>query len=343
MVRASRTWVRVIGLAVMLGATGEAAAQDPSRGEVTIAGQRVVLAPAVGLLDEARSRVAIAFYATPIPAVVESANRRAGQWNPSASLPSVVVDLEFTPGSTSGMVQQLRSCRARFTGFRAPLELSGGATECHLISVGGMLRAPGGMAGVMQGQGANYSIRLPFSLSFAGDGAAPAPQTTSAPAPAPRPAAATAVAAAPIAANTATGTAVFEGQTLKITHGLAWYEAEDSDVELAFFDHVPSARMLADLRSGSWGEGGPTVLATLRFDRGKPPSAATVTYCYVNPIFPGGRSMAYNGDARRCGLADLTTTAQPGGTVTARLKGTWPGAGGKPFSWDLAFNLPIAK
>ena len=53
--------------------------------------------------------------------------------------------------------------------------------------------------------------------------------------------------------------------------------------------------------------------------------------------------MAYNGDARRCGLADLTTTAQPGGTVTARLKGTWPGAGGKPFSWDLAFNLPIAK
>lgn len=80
----------------------------------------------------------------------------------------------------------------------------------------------------------------------------PPPALAQPPAATPAPALPDVLAMAP---NTAAGTGTFTGQTLRITHGLAWVSGEK--FEVALFDRVPAAGMLAELKTGSWGDAGP--------------------------------------------------------------------------------------
>jgi hypothetical protein len=202
--------------------------------------------------------------------------------------------------------------------------------------------------GLVQGQGRDYNVRLPFTVAFVegqtgrpSAATAPAPAAVPAPTPAPR---AAAPAAPTIPANTVTGTATYNGQKLTVSRGLAWLKASDNQVELALFDRAPRAGILAELRSGTWGEGGPIVTMSLRITRGAPMTPAAVTYCYVNVDFPKGGPMGTGtNNAAGCGLTVLDGDGKAGGTIAARLKSQAMGPGDRPFTWDLQFNLPVAK
>jgi hypothetical protein len=286
-------------------------AQDPNAGRATVGAQTVTFEAPVGAFDASGNRVSVTF-------------------TNAASAASVLVDLTFTPGSASALVQQLKSCRVTFRGFKRPLELAGGAGECHIVSIGGLLRQGGALMGLIEGAGAGYSLRLPFSISItesAGPAQAPARPAPTAPT---------------LAANTVSGSATYDGQTLRFTHGLAWWDAERNQVSLAFFDHAPRSGLLAELRSGSWGEGGPTMSLWFRFEGAPRPEPGAITYCFVSTDWPRGGSLSHNTDGQGCGVAQIGGALAAGGQVTAKLKGQAPGPRGS-YSWDLAFNLPIAK
>jgi hypothetical protein len=309
-------------------------AQDPTASRVTLDTETVTFGAPVGLFDADNNRVSMAFFARPPGTDAEASARRALAWSPDSGGAAVVIDLTFTPDSTNGMVQQLKACRVRFRGFQhGPMDIEGGARECHIVSTGGMLRPGGAMMGLMEGQGAGYSFRLPFSVVFPAspDEDASAPAASSAPA------------APTIPPDTVSGSASYDGQKLGFTHGLAWWDAENTQVNLAFFDHAPPAGILADLRSGSWGEGGPRLSLDLRFEgppRGEP---SAITYCFVNIDWPRGGPMGNNTDGKGCGVAEVGGDLRAGGTVAAKVKGQATGPGDKPYSWDLIFNLPIEK
>jgi hypothetical protein len=193
------------------------------------------------------------------------------------------------------------------------------------------------LIGLLEGKGKGYDLRLPFTLVFPATGAAPAAPTAAA-----APAATPSVSAGPpVPPNTAAGTGSYATQTLTFTHGLAWIGKDG--FEVALFEHAPGPGMLADLKTGSWGEGGPTATMTFRLAPGRS-GAAAITACYVNLTFPKGGPMGLNGnDATRCGLSEIGGTLVAGGTIVARLKGSSPMRDDLPMTWDLRFNLPIAK
>lgn len=306
-------------------------AQDPSKGRATVAGQEAVFVDPVGFWNPAAHRASIAFVSRPLGPAVEATSRQAGAWNVSGAGPAVVLTLEFKPTSMSGMVNDLVSCRMTFVGFTTPLEIAGGAEQCHVISSGGMLRGGGALIGLLEGKGATYSYRLPFSVAFMEAVTAPGPAVPVAATPPPA-----------VAPHTVAGTAEYNGQKLTVSQGLAWWTTKDSQIELGLFDRAPRAGILKELRSGEWGAGGPVITMTLRVAQGAAPTPASVSYCYVNVTFPKGGPLGVNTNGKGCGLSVIGGELKPGGNVIAVLKGQAPGPNDKPYSWDLRMNLPIA-
>lgn len=316
-------------------------AQDPSQGRVTLAGEAVTFAPPVAFWDPSRNRVSVAFYTQPLPADAEASARKAGQWPPRPGSPTVILDVDFAPGSMSAMDSQVRACHVSFHGFRSQLDLKGSAKDCHIFSIGGLLRPGGAMVGVLQGEGPTYSLRLPFSAAFLDAGVPTTPAASAAPAVSTAPAAPTAPA---IAANTASGTASYNGQRLTLTHGLAAWNAKDNEVRVWLFEQAPRAGILKDLLAGSWGDGGPTMTIYLRLAPGGPVAPASITYCYVDVTFPKGGPIGRNvNSAAACGLTQLGGEPRAGGTVLAQIAGSGPAPQDRTFSWDVRFHLPIAR
>jgi len=145
-------------------------------------------------------------------------------------------------------------------------------------------------------------------------------------------------------ANTASGSAVYEGATVTFSHGLAWWKAEDRQVRVGLFNHPPPAGILAKMRAGSWGDDGPIGTLYFELEPGKPVSPASIRYCFVDVSFPKAGPMGWNANsAQSCGITALSGDFTPGGRIAARLKGQAMGSQNKPFSWDLRLNLPIAR
>jgi hypothetical protein len=311
-----------------------ALAQDPAEGKVSLGGESATFSTALGFWNPLKNRVSVALFSAKPPGGVEEASRRAGRWDVASLGPTVVMDLDFVPGTTSAVVGQLASCRVAFSGFRSRLELKGSAKECAIQFIGGLLGPEGAVVGVLQGQGKAYSFRLPFSAAFGASSVPVGGDSTASASPAASPA---------IPPGTASGSASFAGQRRTFTQGLAWWNAEKNEVNVALFDHAPPPGILADLRSGSWGEGGPGMTLQLRFTAGAPLAASGVDYCYVGVSFPKGGPIGKNTNARGCGFSELGGDAKAGGNVTARLRGEDTGPGDKPYSWEAGFNLPIAE
>lgn len=329
--------IPLLTLAALLAATPAAVAQGPAP-TLTVNGQTATFSAPLVILSGGDSHVSMLFPTTPLAAAAEGAARKAESWDAVVASvgPAAIVDLDYTPGSTSGMVEQLRQCRITGRGFRMPFEVKGKAAECHVVSIGGMLKTPGGIAGLIEGKGPGYTLRLPFGLGFT------APPTTMAAssAPAAAPAASAAPATPPVPLNTVTGNGTYQGQTVKVTHGLAWWAAEQGQVRVALYDHAPNAGALAKARLGEFDDPSIVDVYVMFKDAGR--DLAAVDYCYVNVTFPKGGPMGTNTNAKGCGLEAITTSAKPGEPVFMRLKGGAPGPVGR-YTWDVTFHLPIAR
>ena len=164
--------------------------------------------------------------------------------------------------------------------------------------------------------------------------------TTEAPA-AIAPAAPARAVVAPVPLLTVTGTGTYQGQAVKVTHGLAWWAAEQGQIRVALFDHAPKPGLLTKARDGDFSDD-PSIIDVYAGFAGAGRDLAAVEYCYVNVTFPKGGPIGANTNATGCGLEAITTTGTPGGTVFMRLKGSGPGPAGR-FGWDVSFHLPIAK
>lgn len=304
---------------------------------LTVGGQTATFSSAVALFDAGRARLSLLFPRVPLPPDVEAAARATGSWNGVAAsvAPAVIADFDYTAGSTSGLVDALKGCRITAVGFTASWSVTGGAAQCHVVSIGGMLKSGGGIAGLLDGKGAGYALRLPFAgplMEAANTSAAPLAVT----------AAVGAAASAPVVPlNTVAGTGTYQRQTVRVTHGLAWWDAKAGQVRLALFDHAPSAGMLAAARKGEFGEEAPVMDIYVGFN-GSGRDLASADYCFVNVTFPNGGPIGTNTRPKGCGLDVLVTDGTPGGTVQAVLKGSGGGPAG-PVAWDVTFHLPIAK
>lgn len=328
-------------VAGLLSSPLPALAQPPP--QATVGAQTEIFAAPLGLYDPEENAASMLFLSTPLSAAQEASARRDGSWPLDGVGPALKVTLTFLPGKFSGAVEDLDRCWIGIDGFKVDsIEISGTAADCHLVSIGGRLQPGGMLVGLFEGKGKGYAFRLPFAPMFPrgatteSNGAPVAPTAAGIAAPAPVVAGSTAM-----TLNTAAGTGTFTGQTLRVTHGLAWVSGEK--FEVALFDHVPSAGMLAELKTGSWGDGGPIATLTFMLDAGKSGPAA-VSYCYVNFSFRKGGPMGVNfNDAARCGLTDIGGTLEAGGSIMARLAGSAPMRDKVPMAWDLRFNLPLSK
>ena len=329
--------IPLLALAALLAATPSAVAQGPAP-TLTVNGQTATFSAPLVILSGGDSHVSMLFPTTPLAAGAEAAARKAESWEAVVASvgPAAIVDLDYTPGSTSGMVEQLRQCRISGRGFRTPFEVKGKAAECHVVSIGGMLKTPGGIAGLIEGKGPGYTLRLPFGLGFTAPPTTMAASTT----PAAAPAASAAPATPPVPLNTVTGNGTYQGQTVKVTHGLAWWAAAQGQVRVALYDHAPNAGALAKARLGEFDDPSIVDVYVMFKDAGR--DLAAVDYCYVNVTFPKGGPMGTNTNAKGCGLEAITTSATPGEPVFMRLKGGAPGPAGR-YTWDVTFHLPIAK
>lgn len=330
--------IPLLTLAALLAATPAAVAQGPAP-TLTVNGQAATFSAPLVILSGGDSHVSMLFATTPPGAAAEAAARKAESWEAvvvSVS-PAAIVDFDFTPGSTSGMVEQLRQCRITGRGFRTPFEVKGTAADCHVISVGGMLKPSGGIAGLIEGKGPGYTLRLPFGLGFT----APPSTMAASSEPAAAPPASAAPATLPVPLNTVTGTGTYQGQTVKVTHGLAWWAAEQQQIRVALFDHPPKPGLLTKARDGDFSDD-PSIIDVYAMFDGAGRDLAAVNYCYVNVTFPRGGPMGTNTNATGCGLEAVTTTARPGDPVFMRVKGEAKGPAGR-YTWDVTFHLPIAR
>jgi hypothetical protein len=326
----------VLGWAVTILAPNSAAAQGLAA-SITLNGQTHPLAPPVAILDAATQKVSILFPASVLPSAVEAASRLAGAWDLSKAGPAVLLEFDFTPQSTSGLAEQMRACRITATGFAAPLRIAGTAADCHVRSVGGMVRPGGLLIGLVQGQGPSYALNLPFTAAFYDVGRADPPAPARAPG-----AGAAAAATTGVPPGTVSGSGTYTGQTLMFSDGLAWWDASNRTVKVMFFDHPPRPGILEEARTGAIGEGAPTMDLYLRFQAGAAPGLASVDYCFVNLTFPKGGPMGANTTAAGCGLTSLVADPRAGGTISAVLKGQARGPVAD-YTWNVRFNLPIAK
>ena len=194
-----RPLIALLTLIVSAGASAPvASAQDPNAGRLSLGVEQASFVPPLGLWDPARHRASVLFLTKPLPRDAEAASRQAGRWDVPSTGAAVLVELTFAPGGTSAMAERLTACQLTASGFRSRLELKGGVRDCHVISIGGLLRPDGLMIGLLEGKGPTYALRLPFSVVFTGPSIPP---------------------------NTVAGTAEYAGQRLTLRHALAWWHA----------------------------------------------------------------------------------------------------------------------
>lgn len=301
---------------------------------LSVSGESANFAPAVAFFDAAGTRVSLLYAHAPLSQEAEIAGRAKGSWSDAAaaSAPAVVVDLRYAPGSTTGLAASFKGCSIISVGFKKNLSLKGATdAECHVLSVGGLLREGGAISGLLTGKGAGYSLTLPFSLPLPAGGAE-GPGAPGGPVSKAEPG---------LPLNTVRGTGKYQGQTLNATHALAWWAQTENQVRVEFFDHPPSAGMLAAARKGEYGEEAPVATLYVGF-KGPGRELASATYCFVNVTFPKGGPMGTNTTPAECGLTTLVTNGKPGGTVQGVLKGGMAGPNG-PIAWDIQFHVPIAK
>ncbi len=329
MSRRNRLVVAVLAGIVLVG-SGTTSAQHPTEGRISLGGEDVTVGAPLWIWDAEAQFLSFAFFPEPPPPGTEEKAREVGDWYFDLPGRRVVLDVEFEAGQSMAMADQVTSCRVSAIGFRAELELSGRAAECHILSIGGLLRPGAGVIGVVHGEGKGYSLFLPFSMTM-GDIMTAGTGATAPPA---RP---------PLPSNTVEGTASFDGQTVTVTHGLAWWDDTRGQVRIGLFEREPPAGMLADMQGGSWGEGGPVVVLHLEVAREAPVGVASVDYCYVGVSFPRGGTFSHNTNAQGCGLDEFGGEITPGGHVIARLAGRATGPQDKPYTWTLRFNLPLAR
>ncbi|MCZ2154583.1 MAG: hypothetical protein LC114_11885 [Bryobacterales bacterium] len=327
-----RIRVCILRALAALAVTCAALAQVPPP-SVTVAGQKQTFAPPVAFFDAGNARVSLLYTPKPVDPDNEAIHRAKGTWEDLAFIesPAVVVDLVYTPGNTSGLVNALKSCTISSTGFKRDLELEGeNGKECHIVSVGGMLRPNGGIAGLISGKGEQYEVYLPFAVTLWGGGAESSDSAPPEAGPPPS-----------IALNTVKGTGTYSGQTVPMTHAIALWFKEKEALTVDFFDHAPSTGMVAASRERSWGEESPIATLEVRFD-GAGRDLGSVDYCYFNVTFPKDGPIGKNTNAKGCGLTAFVTDAKPGGTALAVMKGGMDGPNG-PIQWDLQFHVPIVK
>jgi len=337
MSRRRAVWLLAVGIAVVGG--GAVSAQNGVSGEATIGSEKARFAPAVGFWNPATNRVSIAFVAQALSPGALAEARKARRWQLTGR--SIVVELDFTPGQTSALAAQMTGCRVTATGFQGKLDLHGGAQACHVLSVGGFLSPPGTVVGILQGQGAGYSLRLPFSLVFDETEAPSAAAAVSGAAPGAR-TAKTAATSASIPANSVSGSGRYDGQRLDFRQGVAAWNAKGEEVRVALFSQAPPSNAAASLLAGEWNSVAPTMTLYLRLDPG-PPSREKVSYCYVELDFPRGGTMGHNTDGKGYGIRSIGGALRAGGNVEVELEGETTGPHDEPYTWKAAFNLPIGS
>jgi hypothetical protein len=153
-------------VSLVLSGDGTAFAQNPPGGRVAIGGEEVALAAPLWIWDAEAQFLSFAFFPDPPPPGAEEKAREFGDWYFDLPGRRVVLDVEFEAGQSMAMADQVTSCRVSAIGFRAELDLTGRAADCHILSIGGLLRPGGGVIGVVQGEGAGYSLHLPFSMTM---------------------------------------------------------------------------------------------------------------------------------------------------------------------------------
>lgn len=338
----TRTRAALVVAVSFLASHAQAQAPPPT---LTVGTQTANFTDSVALFDEGTARLSLLFPRVKLAADVEAAARATGSWAGVAAsvAPALIADFDYTPGSTSGLTNALKGCTLTAVGFKTAWKVTGGAAECHVISIGGMLKSGGGVAGLLEGKGPGYALRLPFAgpLMDAANTAPTRAASAAAPGSAGAPAAPPAAAPPAVPPNTVTASATYQGQTLRATHGLAWWDAKESQVRMALFDHAPSAGMLAAARKGEFGEEAPVMDVYLGFE-GAGRDLASADYCFVNATFKKGGPIGNNTRAKGCGLTVLVTDGKPGGNVVAVLKGSGGGPAG-PVNWDIKVNVPLAK
>lgn len=141
-------------------------AQGPPA-RATVAGTTATFQAPLGLWDADAHAVRMVFPTGPLPADVEAAARRDGGWPADGGGPIALVELVFAAGKYSAAMQEVESCSIELLGFGGePVEISGAAKDCHLVSTGGRLQPAGMLIGLIEGAGKGYDMRLPFMVMF---------------------------------------------------------------------------------------------------------------------------------------------------------------------------------
>jgi hypothetical protein len=161
--------------------------------------------------------------------------------------------------------------------------------------------------------------------------------------------------ALPASAQMLDGRASLNGQNAVLAPALGFWTETGNRVSLAFFTTAPSeAQRKASRDAGEWDVRGtgPTVEsgAVMGLLEGQGPAYSlrlpfSVPFANLAPTATAASApIAFNvNSAARCGLTSPAGDPKAGGTFAARLKGEAPGPNNRPFSWDVAFHLPIAR
>ena len=320
----------------LLAAPGPLAGQMPPP-TLTVGGQTATFAAPLGLFDAGTARMSVLFPRVPLAPEAEAAARASGSWEQVAGTvtPAVIADFDYTPGSTSGLVGDLKGCRLKAVGFASAWSLEGDAAHCHVVSIGGLLRPNGGIAGLLEGKGSGYSLRLPFAIALL---TAPAEAAASPGAPA----------APDTPLGTVRATATYKGQTVRATHGLAWWDTEEGRpvLDITLFDHAPAAESVAAAAAGRSGDEQSAMVLSLVF-RGTGRDLDSLEQCSWTVDFPEtgfNQIFATEQPRESCGFVSLAfpSTPKPHGAVHLRLRGD-DGDDEAPFAWDLELHLPLAN
>ncbi len=331
-----RTTVLFAVVFALLAVPGPLAGQMPPP-TLTVGGQTATFAAPLGLFDAGTARMSVLFPRVPLAPEAEAAARASGSWEQVAGTvtPAVIADFDYTPGSTSGLVGDLKGCRLRAVGFASAWSLQGDAARCHVVSIGGLLRPNGGIAGLLEGKGSGYSLRLPFAIALltAPAGAEPSPGTPAAP-------------DTPL--GTVRATSTYEGQTVRATHGLAWWGTEEGRpvLDITLFDHEPEAESVAAAAAGRSGNEFSAMVIVLAF-HGSERDLDSLTQCTWTVEFPEtgfNNFVATKQPRKRCGFVSLAfpSTPEPHGAVQIRLRGD-DGDDEAPWEWDVEIHLPLAN
>ena len=150
------------------------------------------------------------------------------------------------------------------------------------------------------------------------------------------------------AADTASGTARLNAQSITVAHGIGSLDAKKRNVTLGLFAAAPApADAAAAATNGiddTFGvtspQKGAYVLLKLGFAAGAA-RAEHVSVCEINfyNFADSPLQTMWLGD-EQCGVTELGGDLRPGGVVHGRLKGTGKESN-KSYAWDVAFTTTL--